>query len=253
MRIFRTPSSCRSPRLLSLLASGAFACGGAAASQPEPANPSSSTPAPGPPAAENSAAAPPTEATSATPAHLPTACADAASVVCAPPGDFVERLCAKPLQDVALALFSKDTPFTRLYLKGKIDELGFDEEVLALRFHGPQKGGMVVGSGNGTYDLLRWDGTCSKGVEAEVISRTRPPHPRSAHVQWHRIGSAYQDVLVTGSDAVKRAHAKRGKECQGAMSGDVSRACEGADQALVDAVVDFVRTHGGLPDPGTMP
>jgi hypothetical protein len=72
-------------------------------------------------------------------------------------------------------------------------------------------------------------------------------------VQWHRISAGYQDALVAGSDAIKKAHAKRGKECQGAMSGDVSRACEGADQALVDAVVDFVRTHGGLPEPSTIP
>jgi hypothetical protein len=250
MRLFHSASRSSSCLALSFVASSVLACGaGAAASHPEPV---AASPGPAP---EASAAAPP--ATSAAPpsapSRLPTACADAAAVVCAPPGDFVERLCARPLQDVALALFSKDTPFTRLYLKGKVDELGFDEEVLALRFHGPQKGGMVVGSGNGAYDLLRWDGTCSRGVEAEMITRTRPARPRSAHVQWHRIGSAFQDELITGSDAVKRAHAKRGKECKGAMSGDVSRSCEGADEALADAVVDFVRTHGGLPDPGTIP
>ncbi len=187
------------------------------------------------------------------PSHLPAACSDPSGSLCTPPGGFVERLCVKPLQDVALALFSKETPFTRLYLKGRLDELDFDEEVLALRFHGPQKGGMVVGSGNGTFDVLRWDGTCSRGVEAEMIGRTRPARPRSAHVQWHRIGSAFQDALIAGSEAVKRAHAKRGKECQGAMSGDVSKACESADQALVDSVVDFVRTHGALPEPATLP
>jgi hypothetical protein len=173
--------------------------------------------------------------------------------VCAPPGDFVERLCAKPLQEVTLSLFAKPTPFTRLYMRGKVDELDFDEEVLALRFHGPQKGGMIVGSGNGSYDVLRWDGTCSRGVEAEMIGRTRPPRPKSAHVQWHRIGAAFQDALVANSDAVKRAHARRGKECQGAMSGDVSKACENADQALVDAIVDYVRTKGDLPDPANIP
>jgi hypothetical protein len=184
---------------------------------------------------------------------VPGACADPSAQVCTPPGDFVERLCAKSMQDVALALFSKDTPFTRLYLRGRLDELAFDEEVLALRFHGPQKGGMVVGSGNGTYDVLRWDGTCSRGVEAESLARTRPARPRSAHIQWHRVGSAMQDALIAGSDAVKRAHAKRGKECQGASSGDVSRSCEAADQALVDAITDYVRTQGRLPEPVSLP
>jgi hypothetical protein len=157
------------------------------------------------------------------------------------------------MQDVALALFSKETPFTRLYLRGKLDELGFDEEVLVLRFHGPQKGGMVIGSGNGTYDVLRWDGTCARGVEAEMLVRARPERPRSARIQWHRIGSAMQDALIAGSDVVKRAHAKRGKECQGASSGDVSRSCEVADQALIDAITDYVRTRGGLPQPASLP
>ena len=36
---------------------------------------------------------------------------------------------------------------------------------------------MVVGSGAGTYDVLRWDGSCSTGVEAEMISKTRPGRP----------------------------------------------------------------------------
>ncbi|HEX3772138.1 MAG TPA: hypothetical protein VHV30_14780 [Polyangiaceae bacterium] len=230
----------------------ASACGGGDAAQPP-------TAVPAPAAPPEASSAPPATGGDAAPAatassgHLPTACADPSASICAPPGDFVERLCAKPLQDVALALFAKDTPFTRLYMKGKIDELAFDEEVLALRFRGQPKGGMIIGSGAGTYDLLRWDGTCSRGVEAEVVGKTRPPRPRSAHVQWHRISAGYQDALVAGSDAIKKAHAKRGKECQGAMSGDVSRACEGADQALVDAVVDFVRTHGGLPEPSTIP
>jgi len=234
--------------LLSLLAAG---CGGSA---PEPAAPSTAT---APPAASAETAPPaasePAPAAAAPSAHLPTACADPAAPVCAPPGDFVERLCAKPQQDVALALFSKETPFTRLYLRGRVDELEFDEEVLALRFHGPQKGGMVVGSGNGSYDALRWDGTCSRGVEAEMISKTRPPRPRAAHVQWHRIGPHLQDALIASSDAVKRAHAKRGKECKGAMSGDVSKGCEAADRALVDAIVDEVRTHGGVPEPEHLP
>ncbi len=148
-----------------------------------------------------------------------------------------------------MALFRKASPFTRLYLKARLDELAFDEEVLALRFHAQPKGGMIVGSGKGTYDVLRWDGSCSRGVEAEVFSRSRPPRPRAAHVQWHRVGGRMQGALIASSDAVKRAHSKRGKECKGAMSGDVSAACEKADAALVEAIVDHVRTSDDLPDP----
>jgi predicted small lipoprotein YifL len=223
-------------------------CGASGPAEPPAAAPSSAVTTPATTSTPIAAEDPP-----AAPAHLPTACADPSAPVCSPPGDFVERLCAKPLQDVALALFAKETPFTRLYLRGKLDELDFDEEVLALRLHAPQKGGMVVGSGNGTYDVLRWDGTCSRGVEAEMFVRVRPARPRSAHVQWHRIGSSLQDALIAASDPVKRAHAKRGKECKGASSGDVSKSCEAADQALVDAIVDHVRTRGAIPEPAKLP
>jgi hypothetical protein len=226
---------------------GSTACGGGAASQPPPAAPASAEPtAPPPTPAAAPAPGPP-------PAAVPTACADPAASVCTPSGAFVERLCAKARQDYALALFSKDTPFTRLYLRGNMDELVLDEEVLALRFRAPQKGGMVVGSGNGSYEVLRWDGSCSTGVEAEMISRSRPAQPKTALIRWHRIADRIQDALVASSDAVKKAHSKRGKECQGAMSGDVSATCERADRALAAAIVDYVRGHGGLPEPDALP
>jgi hypothetical protein len=178
---------------------------------------------------------------------VPTACADKSAEVCTPPPAFVDRLCTRPHQDAALALFSKTTPFTRMYLRGKMDELAWDEEVLALRYHGVPKGGIVVGNGAGTYDVLRWNGSCSMAVDADMLGKNRPPRPRVAHVQWHRLGDKTQTALITGSDAVKKAHARRGKECQGAMSGDVSAGCEKADAALVDAIVEYVRGGGALP------
>ena len=227
------------------------ACGGkpaVSAGQAEPVPAPESAPAPTPTPTPESAP----ESAAAPAPRLPTACANPSAPLCTPPGDFVDRLCAKPHQDIALALFSKSTPFTRLYLRGKMDELVLDEEVLALRFRGTPKGGIVVGSGAGTYDVLRWDGSCSTGVEAEMISRSRPARPRSAGVKWHRVATRIQDALVASSDAVKRAHARRGKECKGAMSGDVSAACEKADQALADAVVDYVREGGVLPDPDAL-
>jgi hypothetical protein len=169
--------------------------------------------------------------------------------VCTPSWAFVERLCAKPRQDVALALFAASTPFSRMYLKGKMDELVWDEEVLALRFHGVPKGGIQVGSGAGTYDVLRWDGSCSMAVDAGMLTKSKPARPRTAHLKWHRIGDRSQTALIAGSEAVKKLHSKRGKECQGAMSGDVSAACEKADTSLVSAVVDYVRGGGAIPTP----
>jgi hypothetical protein len=169
--------------------------------------------------------------------------------VCTPPSDYVERLCSKPHQEIALALFEKATPFTRLYLRGKLDELLFDEEVLTLRYHAVPKNGIQVGSAAGSYDVLRWDGTCAMAVDADMLSHSRPPKPRSARVLWHRIGDKTQTALIVASLAVKKAHAKRGKECRGAMTGDVSDACQKADAALVDAIVDYVRGGGEVPPP----
>lgn len=223
------------------------ACGGSAAPPP-----SSAPGAPAPSAVAATGTSSPTDdPPTAAEAGLPTKCADASAAVCTPTSDFVDRLCTKPHQDIALWLFAKGTPFTRLYLRGKMDELAFDEEVLALRFHGVPKGGIQVGNSTGSYDVLRWDGSCAMAVDAEMVTKSRPPKPRTARVQWHRIAGPTQDALIAASDAVKRARAKRGKECQGAMSGDVSAACEKADASLIDAVVDYVRGGGAIPQPDT--
>ena len=187
------------------------------------------------------------------PMALPTACADPSSSVCLPPRDFVDRLCTKPRQDVALALFAKATPFARMYLRGRLDELRVHEEVLALRYHEVAKNGVRVGNSVGSYDVLRWDGSCSMAVDVEMVSRSRPAHPRVARVQWHRLSEKVQDALVGGSSAVRTAHSRRGKECLGAMSGEVSAACERADAALVDAIVEYVRNGGMLPTPEASP
>ena len=195
-----------------------LACAGSpppASTAPAAADSSSSAPA------DSSSSSASTDAPPATVA-FPTACANPSAAACTPPSDFVDRLCTKPHQEIALALFGK-TPFTRLYLKGKMDELSFQEEVLALRFHGQAKGGMQVGSGNGSYDVLRWDGSCSMAVDADILGTSAPSgRPKAARVLWHRIGDKMQSALITGNDAIHKAHSRRGKECQGAMSGDVS-------------------------------
>jgi len=60
-----------------------------------------------------------------------------------------------------------------------------------------------------------------------------------------------QDALVAASPAVKESRVRRGKECRGAMTGDVSAACEKADQALSDSIMEYVRTNGSVPEPET--
>jgi len=136
-----------------------------------------------------------------------------------------------------------------MYLRGKMDELLFDEEVLTLRYHAVPKNGIQVGSAAGSYDVLRWDGTCAMAVDADMLTQKRPPRPRSARVLWHRIGDKTQTALIVASEGIKKAHARRGKECRGAMTGDVSAECQKADASLVDAIVDYVRGGGQVPAP----
>jgi len=234
--------------LVFCLAACAGAAPSAAAPVGSPASSDTSTPGGGGPVATVKGTSTPTDDPG-----LPSECADPAAPVCTPPADFADRLCDKPHQDVALSLLARGTPFSRGYLRGNLDELGFDEEVLIVHFHAPQKGGIVVGSNLGTYDVLRWDGTCSRGVEAEMITKAEPASPKVARIRWNRMGARTQDALVAASDAVKRARAKRGKECKGAMTGEVSATCDKADDALTNAVVDYVRSGGALPAPDDVP
>ncbi len=228
-----------------------FACGGSAATRPDPAAPAPSSGA-ADPADSASPAQPPSEKPPTASLSFPTACADKSADVCTPSAAFVDSLCSKSHQDLALPLFASGTPFTRMYLRGKMDELIFDEEVLALRFHGVPKGGIQVGSGAGSYDVLRWDGTCAMAVDADMLTKSKPGRPKTARVKWHRLADKTQMALIGSSETVKRAYKKRGAECQGAMSGDVSAACEKADGALVDAIVDYIRSGGGVPTPAGM-
>ena len=228
--------------LLPPLALSLFGCGGSNATSPGPEAVASASAVPDSPSSAAPKLPPGPVAT------MPAACAEPSTDVCTPPPGFVERLCATPHQDLALGLFARSSPFTRLYLRGRVDELSFDEEVLALRFHAQPKGGIQVGSGSGSYDVLRWDGSCSRAVDADMITRDRPSRPKTARILWHRLDDRTQTALITGSDAIKLAHSKRGKECKGAMSGDVSAACEKADATLGAAIVKYVRDGGSLPD-----
>jgi len=202
---------------------------------------------------ENGVAAVKSKSTPIDDRALPSECANAAGPVCTPAADFVDRLCDRPYPDVALSLLAGTTPFTRGYLRGRLDELTWDEEVLIVRFRGPQKGGIIVGSNLGTYDVLRWDGSCSRALDAEMITRAKPARPKAARIRWHRLGVRTQDSLVSASEAIRRARAKRGKECKGAMTGDVSAACDKADDSLTNAVVDYLRAGGALPPPDDVP
>ncbi len=179
--------------------------------------------------------------------------------MCVPEPAFVKRLCDGSFPDVALVLFGKNTPFKRLFMRGEVDgwnadggaspraRLAFDEEVLVLRRRA--EGGIIVGGGG--YLVMRWDGACYTLEDGQVTDRA-PPSPKNSPVPWRFYSSGTRDALLK-SARVMAAYQRRGKECKGAVSGEVTRACERADDALSTAVVLEIRAGLAIPAPDRVP
>lgn len=195
--------------------------------------------------------------------ELPTACAAGDDKMCLPPKPFVKRLCAGFFPDTALAMFKKGTPWTRGYLRLNVeawnasggasssDKLVFDEEVLIVTHRRADTGGMTVSGASGSFDVLRWDGTCSSLMGEEVTTKTAPA-PKHAKIPWKSLDDKLKETLL-GDAKVGKFAAERKKECKGASVGEVSLKCIKADEGLARAVVDFVRGGGALPQPIKIP
>ena len=196
-------------------------------------------------------------APSADPNEIPKKCADGqAEGICAPPRAFVKTLCdGYPKPDVALIMFNKSSPFTRVYMNRNMEawytsgqqstsaKLVFDEEVVVLAHIKPKAGGMVIGNGGTNYDVLRIDGVCSS-VEPEAITTRRPPVPKYAVIPWQHLEKNVRDALLADPNIAK-ADATRRKECKGTTSlGVISPKCAKADDQLSVTIADYV-THGG--------
>ncbi|MDB4993601.1 MAG: hypothetical protein JWM74_1033 [Myxococcaceae bacterium] len=196
---------------------------------------------------------------------LPTSCTPVTTPsgkkLCTPDADFAKRLCGGEYPDVALALMGKGTPFTRSYMTRDVDawnatggrthraKVLFDEEVMVVQYRKAQSGGIVMVSANGesgSYDVLRWDGSCVS-VMAEEITLARPPQPKRAAIPWRHLDDATKTALLA-APAVKNSYALLGKACDG----NADR-CTKAESALSSAVVDFVRNGGALPPPAHRP
>jgi len=209
--------------------------------------------------AEAPAEAPPAEP--AGPSEIPNACTTIDGI-CTPDAGFVKRLCTIAYPEVALVLLGKDAPFTRMYMRGDVDawnadggsstraRLAFDEEVLVLRRRAPAANGIVQGSGP-AYLVMRWDGNCYTLEDAELTPK-RPPAPKHGPVPWRAYSDKTKDALFK-SPKVLAAFQRRGKECKGASSGVVSRACEQADSTLAEVVVTEIRAGIAIPTPDHRP
>jgi len=199
------------------------------------------------------------------PEALPTECESESKLkgtkMCVVPRAFSKKLCAGVYPEVALKMFGKDTPWTKLWLAGDVDawnasgglthraKLAFDEEIVVLAKHGAaQTGGIVMTGSGASYDVLRADGTCVSVMEGELTAR-RPPKPKFANVAFRHLEEGTRHALLA-SPKVKASYASFEKACN---MGD-KKTCEKAEQSFSQAIVSAVRSDASvLPDPSRRP
>lgn len=239
----------------------ASACGGTKpAEAPEAENQPEDAPAPSGPAAEE--ATPPASADSAKSATgVPTECFKQGAM-CSPDPQFVKRLCNGKFPSVGLYLFS-NPKWTRGYLtrrtkawnaSGGASDSGwveFDEEVLILYARVADAGGMQVSGAGGSFDALRWDGSCVT-LQSEEVTMSKAPSPKYPPIDFRYLDDDTQEALRK-EEKINKAWQERRKECKGATSGEVSLKCVKADEALTKSVIAFVRGGGSLPEPKKLP
>lgn len=178
---------------------------------------------------------------------------------CVPDPKFVKRLCNDVHQDTALYMFRHGTPWQRVYLRGRVEAvnasggatvqgfLEFDEEVLVLRQRKTSAEGIQIGDSSGSYDALRWNGSCVSLDGGEITTQS-PPKSKYSRVEWRYIGENMRNALRRDATLAQAVQARQ-KECKGATMGAVSKKCENLDNKLVDAVVKYVRATSDLPQP----
>jgi hypothetical protein len=195
---------------------------------------------------------------------IPSACEGEGAIknakLCVVPKGFAKKLCSGVYPEVALSMFAKGTPWTRLWLAGDVEawnasggrtartKLSFDEEVVILAKHGAaQTGGIVMTGAMASYDVLRFDGSCVSVLEGELTT-ARPPTPKPAFVPWTRLEEATRHALLT-SPKVKASEAAFEKACNMADK----KSCEKAERAFTQAVLEHVRSGAALPEPSRRP
>jgi hypothetical protein len=203
----------------------------------------------------------PGPAEAATGEHVPTKCFKSGPV-CSPDPKFVKRLCNGRYPSVGLYLFSNPA-WTRGYLTRRTQAwnasggasaggwVEFDEEVLILYARVADAGGMQVSGAGGSYDALRWDGSCVT-LQSEEVTMAKAPSPKYPAIEFRFLDDDTQEALRK-DEKVNAAWRDRRKECKGATSGDVSAKCVKADDALTRSVIAFVRGGGSLPEPKKLP
>ena len=246
------------PLLVGLSLVGSLALAGCASAPPPPAAPPAKVDAPDVPTT-------PEPKPDADETHeLPSACTTGgASKLCVPPASFTKRLCAGSFPSATLAMFRKDSPWTRGYVTRSVEawnasggaasneKLELDEEVIVVVHRAVEAGAMQVSGASGGYDVLRWDGSCAT-LMAEELTLRRPSAPKAAKVPWKVLEDPTQEAMMADAKVATAVNDRR-KECKGATMGDVSLKCVKADQKLTKVLVEYVRQGGVIPAPKKLP
>lgn len=176
---------------------------------------------------------------------------------CMPPVKWAERLCQDVYPDLALYMFRKGSPWDRFYMRVGLnavngwgptvaENLVAGEEVIPINYRG-QRDGFIVEGSLGTFDVLRWNGSCVTLDMGEVTAKA-PGTPRNSRIEWRHLSESTQDALMANQD-VAEAVRERQRECKGATIGRVTAECERLDRELAGVIARYVRNGGGVPVP----
>jgi hypothetical protein len=183
--------------------------------------------------------------------EIPTSCDTTGSATCAPPATLARELCKRSSVDLALVMFQKTSPWKRAYLRGDTPAwlagshladqalLRFDEEVIVVGNRTATSGIQV---GGGSYDVLRWDGTCFS-VMADEVTFQRPPQPLNAPIEWRHLSDDMREVLLRDRK-IKAAYDRFRSRCK---EDGAAPACDAARDELGRIIADHVRKGAELP------
>ena len=180
---------------------------------------------------------------------------------CMPPIKWAEKLCEDVYEDLAMYMFQRGSPWTRFYMRTglnavngwgpTIDEDLLSQEELLVLNHRLRRDSLIVEGSEGTYDALRWNGSCVT-VDINEVTAREPSRPRHARIDWRSLSEDMQDYLLA-DPTVHDVYMARRRACKGATIGRVTAECERLDGQLGDEVAEFVRNADGVPRPQKFP
>jgi hypothetical protein len=187
---------------------------------------------------------------------VPSGC-ETGSPGCTLPRSFAKKVCSGKYPELALFLFSRGTPWQRMYVKAERVEpvntydgerserwLTFGEEVLVLQEHGPGASSKVVVSGPNDVDVLRWDGTCAT-IRKEMLVTYVPAPMDSVRIVWRYLDADIQASLLE-DELVARAQEAERKSCRGSSVKQPSEPCDKAMKRLTDVIMLALKREKGV-------